>query len=914
LNNIDSGGTFTAGDSPNDLLSDTPPDDQHRYKWLLIRTREFGNRGSYRAHKGDVTVNVTVDFSRFRYKLRICPAVDIDLPSQEEQTLYAPYVLQVPSIEADQDVSIAIDKDGKPYREVTEFPSSVLLEAGEYDLSYSATCTHNGTIYHENKDIGSLTVQENPMTVSLEGDKTPFYSVKETYSVSIAQNLPHYHYTGTITWPDGSTEDVDFTGESFTSEKDISFDSGDTQQFNLHICLAGFNYCIDKAMTVRPQTIVPSVSLTPDKNASFIGKPPVQEVTLSFDWPGTGNPPSCAYGEYDEENDECVYPANCPYGEYDAGSGKCKMNRYSFKGAGVHYWATKDRCDDYGAHPPTIMSEEENQAIKAIASSVNDSVWIDLRYDTDNGWRWATGEEVVYTNWDEGYPNGKETSGYYNETFAKLMKDDGKWHNCSWGNVAPDYVGTLCEWDWEPGATGLCPEGYEYQRGGFALRDGYCYGVPECPDGYQLDQYSGNCIQRFPVRHAIQSLDWNYTLEIKNGEETIYSATDKLTPFKEALKVSLTDEAREAIKSQAGQYYLQARVYPAGHDDWANEVSAPYTVKDVNVAITITGPQSIDVSQEDTAEFTINTVVSPADSPYTPGPITYSIPELDITDQTLPEGQSSLSIDLPESPAESYHITASVCLKEMPDKCGQAEEVLRVTAPEPQVAVNCPREVVAGRDVTCSAAVDASYGTPDVKWLVDGKDTGQTGTDFSHVFTSSGTHHVTAVANLREVPSVSGSADVSIKVGDPQISVSVSCRGADGWSDFWISKRMCPIGPDDGGVRVTVTHNAPKLTRVIKVKDADTKEVIATLNPEDDEISLTNADLNIDGILQKRNLSVEVSFEELPDRHDAKDIAVILVPEEPQWDRILGKRDGKTERDNKIHGCGGASRQRRSGD
>ena len=222
-----------------------------------------------------------------------------------------------------------------------------------------------------------------------------------------------------------------------------------------------------------------------------------KEPGFSGDWDnGTGKPPSCAYGEYDEDSGKCVCQSSCPYGEYDEDSGKCKMNRYSVKSLGESYWAAKDRCNNYGAHLPTVMSEEENQAIKAIASSENDEVWIDLRYDTDNGWRWTTGEEVVYTNWDEGYPNGKETSGYYDATYAMIMKDDGKWCNDIWENNSwpAGYPCALCEWDWEPGATGLCPEGYEYQRGGFAMRNGYCYGAPECPDGYQFDQGSGNCI------------------------------------------------------------------------------------------------------------------------------------------------------------------------------------------------------------------------------------------------------------------------------------------------------------------------------------------------------------------------------------------------------------------------------------
>ena len=207
-----------------------------------------------------------------------------------------------------------------------------------------------------------------------------------------------------------------------------------------------------------------------------------KEPGFSGDWDnGTGESPSCAYGEYDEDSDKCVYEgASCAYGEYDEGTGKCKMHRYWAGGYG-HWNQARNHCLGMGAHLITIMSGEENQE----AAGLHDyNCWIDLYSNNGHGYwdpatdSWYdTGEPLVYTHWGSGNP-------YYP---CGVL-----WNSGGWGTeLENENHPYICEWDWESGATGLCPEAYTYQREG---SDGYCYGDPECPEGYEYDQDSGSCI------------------------------------------------------------------------------------------------------------------------------------------------------------------------------------------------------------------------------------------------------------------------------------------------------------------------------------------------------------------------------------------------------------------------------------
>ena len=77
-----------------------------------------------------------------------------------------------------------------------------------------------------------------------------------------------------------------------------------------------------------------------------------------------------------------------------------------------------------GAHLATITSQEENDFLASVAGA---SVWIGLNdFEESRVWRWVTGEDLVYTNWDAstGEPNN------VNERVVEF-RTNGKWNDLS---------------------------------------------------------------------------------------------------------------------------------------------------------------------------------------------------------------------------------------------------------------------------------------------------------------------------------------------------------------------------------------------------------------------------------------------------------------------------------------------------
>jgi len=193
--------------------------------------------------------------------------------------------------------------------------------------------------------------------------------------------------------------------------------------------------------------------------------------------------PSCEYGTYDSGLGKCVYtPDNfsCQYGDFDEEIGKCKFKRYQ-RGVMTTWVNSKRICESLGGHLVTIMSPDENSAV----TSFGEQLWMGLNDIAQEGhWVWVTGEPVPYTDWASGEPRSSE------HDCARLYHGDWYSFRC---NYLGDRCDTMCEWDWEFGAVGLCPEGYTYEE----ERDyGYCYGsrVPQCPEAYVYNSGMGKCL------------------------------------------------------------------------------------------------------------------------------------------------------------------------------------------------------------------------------------------------------------------------------------------------------------------------------------------------------------------------------------------------------------------------------------
>ena len=108
------------------------------------------------------------------------------------------------------------------------------------------------------------------------------------------------------------------------------------------------------------------------------------------------------------------------------------------------------KCEEAGGHLVTITSQKEQDAVwKLIEKDAQYEVyWIGLRKNDNGDMTWITDEDMSFTNWAEGEPNG---SGLYGQIFMIDSASGG--HPGEWDdNYSPDdekgqAIGFICEWD-----------------------------------------------------------------------------------------------------------------------------------------------------------------------------------------------------------------------------------------------------------------------------------------------------------------------------------------------------------------------------------------------------------------------------------------------------------------------------------
>lgn len=87
-------------------------------------------------------------------------------------------------------------------------------------------------------------------------------------------------------------------------------------------------------------------------------------------------------------------------------------------------------------HLTTITSAEETSFV-VTAFVTPHEYWIGGYQDTSDaasrqpagGWRWVTGEQWSYTNWQPGEPNDSTVNGYPTEDCLVIAGDDGGWND-----------------------------------------------------------------------------------------------------------------------------------------------------------------------------------------------------------------------------------------------------------------------------------------------------------------------------------------------------------------------------------------------------------------------------------------------------------------------------------------------------
>ena len=157
----------------------------------------------------------------------------------------------------------------------------------------------------------------------------------------------------------------------------------------------------------------------------------------------------------------------CEWDQIDDGSDMYNGHKYKLFDDSMTWTEAKAYCESLGGHLVTITTGDEQQFIidRLIPQGVKNTYFIGLSKDDEQSeWKWVTGEEVDYTNWDRGEPN------HANETVVHMYAHTGNvgtWNNTlnyvsGSASYSTSNCGFICEWDLENTAVAEY-NGHKYQ-------------------------------------------------------------------------------------------------------------------------------------------------------------------------------------------------------------------------------------------------------------------------------------------------------------------------------------------------------------------------------------------------------------------------------------------------------------------
>lgn len=136
---------------------------------------------------------------------------------------------------------------------------------------------------------------------------------------------------------------------------------------------------------------------------------------------------------------------------------------YQLYDEGMTWSEAKQYCESMGGHLVTITSEEEQKIVEQLLyRGLKKQYWLGLS-GSSRSMSWVTGEELKYTNWDNGQPDSSTKPGqreqyvhiYNSPNPAVSGSQRFKWNDMFNDNTFPreeDFfslgqVGFICEWE-----------------------------------------------------------------------------------------------------------------------------------------------------------------------------------------------------------------------------------------------------------------------------------------------------------------------------------------------------------------------------------------------------------------------------------------------------------------------------------
>ncbi|MBO4400722.1 MAG: hypothetical protein J5809_02635 [Selenomonadaceae bacterium] len=129
---------------------------------------------------------------------------------------------------------------------------------------------------------------------------------------------------------------------------------------------------------------------------------------------------------------------------------------YKIYNDGMTWSDAKTFCENLGGHLLTITDANEQTVIENLLyeKGSKNSYWLGGFKDSNNRWKWITGENWSYSNWADSEPNG---SGDCLQMYTEQVNTNGRWDDTpTTGSIGISIQqhGLICEWDGVSGYNG----------------------------------------------------------------------------------------------------------------------------------------------------------------------------------------------------------------------------------------------------------------------------------------------------------------------------------------------------------------------------------------------------------------------------------------------------------------------------
>lgn len=122
---------------------------------------------------------------------------------------------------------------------------------------------------------------------------------------------------------------------------------------------------------------------------------------------------------------------------------RCGDKEYILYDYGLSWKNAKTFCEEQNGRLAEILSEKEQNAVKALISNGSSKAyWIGLTDDETRGtFKWTSEKDTSYTNWHEGEPNNVDDM----EHWGMILTADGTWNDAWEAGWPDDRVGFILE-------------------------------------------------------------------------------------------------------------------------------------------------------------------------------------------------------------------------------------------------------------------------------------------------------------------------------------------------------------------------------------------------------------------------------------------------------------------------------------